>query len=82
MQQIAEAVDVHVEVVGDFLARARKRGEPRASRPYRSRRDATAEARARVIVGLFGQGWSCRAIAEHIGVNTRLVQMRVREASL
>jgi len=79
-EQIAEALDLSARTVEVYIAKARRRNDPRATRPHGiDRRSLTARIRRTQIRLLAKAGFSPQQIAKRIGTDVRLVQMRLKE---
>lgn len=79
---IAEALGVDVLAVRRYIAKAKRRGDPRAVRPMRDRTHLRSAVRKLQISQLFAAGLSTSEIAKRLDCDTRLVQLRLREKQL
>ena len=77
---IAKALDISSDTVRDYVKRGKRRGDPRAIRPHGvDRRALKARLRRTQVKVLAQAGYSNREIAQRLGCNVRLVQMRLKE---
>lgn len=80
MEEIAEALEVDVWTVRNYIRRARRNNDVRAERPYGwDKRKMKAEIRKANIARMIECGMGPKEIAKALGVNVRLVQMRLKE---
>lgn len=79
-EKIAELLDISVTTVTQYVARARQQGDVRANRPFKHRGRLQALQRRKAIKDMKALGMSAREIAKQLGINVRLVQIRLKEA--
>lgn len=78
--EIGESLQISVDCVRRYLERARRRGDPRASRPNGiNRRALKASVRRVQMKTMQKAGFSTREIAKRLDCDVRLVQMRLKE---
>lgn len=80
--EIATELSIDVDTVRNYVRRARRRGDPRANRPDASNK-IILKARVRKLQMkiLDKAGFTKHEIASRIGVDVRLVEMRLRETA-
>ncbi|TIO14908.1 MAG: hypothetical protein E5X86_22565 [Mesorhizobium sp.] len=79
-EKIAECLDISVTTVVQYVARARQQGDVRANRPFKHRGRLQALQRRKAIREMKALGMSAREIAKQLGINVRLVQIRLKES--
>ncbi|PAQ09728.1 hypothetical protein [Mesorhizobium temperatum] len=79
-ENIAECLDISVTTVVQYVARARQKGDVRANRPFKHRGRLQALQRRKAIREMKALGMSAREIAKQLGINVRLVQIRLKES--
>ncbi|RWK79653.1 MAG: hypothetical protein EOR51_12150 [Mesorhizobium sp.] len=80
-EKIAECLDISPTTVVQYVARARQQGDVRANRPFKHRGRLQALQRRKAIREMKALGMSAREIAKQLGINVRLVQIRLKEAT-
>lgn len=78
-EAIAECLDISVTTVVQYVARAKAKGDVRVKRPFKHRARQLAVQRRKSIGDMKALGLSAREIAKQLGVNVRLVQIRLKE---
>ena len=80
VEDIAKALEISSDTVRDYVARAKRRGDPRAIRPHGvDRRVLKASVRRQQMRLLAKAGYSKKDIAKRLDCNVRLVQMRLKD---
>jgi len=80
VDDIAKALDISPDTVRDYVARAKRRGDPRSIRPHGvDRRVLKASVRRQQMKLLAQAGYSKKDIAKRLDCNVRLVQMRLKD---
>ncbi|MER8745898.1 hypothetical protein NKH54_22850 [Mesorhizobium sp. M1004] len=80
-ETIAGCLDISVTTVVQYVARARQQGDVRANRAFKHRGRLQALQRRKSIREMSALGMSAREIAKRLGINVRLVQIRLKEAA-
>lgn len=80
-ETIAECLDISPTTVVQYVKRAREKGDVRVKRPFKHRGRQLALQRRKSIKDMKALGLSAREIAKQLGINVRLVQIRLKEAS-
>ncbi len=80
-EEIADALGIHIDTVNNVLIRARRRKDPRVSRPVKDRRVLQAKRRNKLIKDMHDAGYTVQEIAKRLGVSDRLVQMRLKDGT-
>jgi len=82
IEEIATDLDIATDTVRRYLERARRRGDPRATRPDGiNKKTLKARTRRHQINILHGAGFGPAEIASRLGCHVRLVQIRLKEAT-
>ncbi|MER8464190.1 hypothetical protein [Mesorhizobium sp. M1396] len=79
-ETIAECLDISVTTVVQYVARAKAKGDVRVKRPFKHRGRQLALQRRKSISDMKAMGLSCREISKRLGINVRLVQIRLKES--
>lgn len=80
-EAIAECLDISPTTVVQYVKRARQIGDVRATRPFKHRGRQLALQRRKSIRDMKAMGLSAREISKRLGINVRLVQIRLKEAA-
>lgn len=80
-ERIAECLDISPTTVVQYVKRARDKGDVRAMRPFKHRGRLLALQRRKAINDMKALGMSARQISKQLGINVRLVQIRLKESS-
>lgn len=80
-EKIAECLDISVTTVVQYVARARQQGDVRANRSFKHRGRLQALQRRKSIREMKALGMPAREIAKRLGINVRLVQIRLKESA-
>lgn len=78
-ETIAECLDISPTTVVQYVKRARDKGDVRAKRPFKHRGRLLALQRRKAIKDMKALGMSAREISKRLGINVRLVQIRLKE---
>lgn len=76
---ISEHLDISITTVVTYIKRARDLGDPRAMRPYKSKKLIKAALRRKRIKEMHALGMKPSEIAERLECTTRLVETRLKE---
>ncbi|MCF6124376.1 hypothetical protein EN904_14825 [Mesorhizobium sp. M7A.F.Ca.CA.001.07.2.1] len=79
-ETIAESLDISPTTVVQYVKRARDKGDVRAKRPFKHRGRLLALQRRKAINDMKALGMSARQISKQLGINVRLVQIRLKES--
>ncbi|TGT36204.1 helix-turn-helix domain-containing protein [Mesorhizobium sp. M8A.F.Ca.ET.165.01.1.1] len=80
-ETIADCLDISVTTVVQYVARAKSKGDVRVKRPFKHRGRQLAVQRRKSIKDMKALGLSAREIAKRLGINVRLVQIRLKEGN-
>jgi len=79
IDEISVTLDIACDTVRDYIKRARKDGDDRASRNKGIKRIRQAQAKRKQIVQLAGFGFMPAEIAKQVNCHIRLIQLRLKE---
>ncbi|ADV12954.1 helix-turn-helix domain-containing protein [Mesorhizobium ciceri] len=79
-ETIAECLDISPTTVVQYVKRARDKGDVRAKRAFKHRGRLLALQRRKAINDMKALGMSAREISKQLGINVRLVQIRLKES--